>query len=119
MTPETGSISFSEALALLWRGWTVVWYTGSAQESEVAAAALWVQSQPEGANLVLAPWPARYPAAQGARPWTYTGWTTVQSCMSFSTSTAEQFVDSVETSNAPGVGVPLDEPGPQAAISTS
>jgi hypothetical protein len=111
VTPEP-----QEIVALMYRGWTVMWYLPSGDPDVIAAiedlGPSLVRKNPQ---LVVAPWPLD-PAGTwpDQRNVLFQSWRTHLTCATWSPGLLEEFQENKW--EAPGVGVPLNEPGPKATF---
>lgn len=106
-----------EALALQYRGWTVVWYRADANKETVdTLKATHVQLEPD-AKVLIAPWPMDADATwRKGRVIILAGWNTTQPCLTLNLKVVDAFKNSMKP--APGIDLPMDATGPIAEVST-
>lgn len=109
----------ADAVASLYRGYIVVWYSQEEEETTLPALREWASTVDPQVRLIVAPWP--FPDSQGwpsNRKVIATAWGMKQSCQDYSPFVLESFLAGVTPTAAPGYRVPLDVPGPVARVST-
>jgi hypothetical protein len=108
----------AEAMALSYRGWTVLWYLPTMDADVLAeflpVAEMMTQRYPQ---LLIAPWPIEPKGTwpQG-RSFIFTAWNTTLSCGQFSTDLLEEFQS--KRSGAPGERLSLVSDGPPAEVNS-
>jgi hypothetical protein len=107
-----------QAVALLYRGWTVVWYAIDAPEREVDALLAWARQLPADAEILVAPWPDDAASWRADRVIIATAWRTTQPCETFNGDLLREF-DVGTADRGPGPGVDLDDLGSFADMSTA
>ena len=104
-TPNLG-----EAVALLYRGWIVVWYkAGVVQEVEVESFRNSIEiSDTLRGKTIIAPWPYENDVNwDGDKPWVYTAWGAWEKCDEPSLSALEDFQEET-AGKAPNSGLSLN-----------
>lgn len=106
-----------EALALQYRGWTVIWYRADASKEVMdTLKATHVQLDPD-AKVLIAPWPMDADSTwRKGRVIILAGWNTTQPCLTMNLKVINAFKDSLKP--APGMDLPMDATGPEAEVST-
>jgi len=108
-------LTMAESVSLLYRGWVILWYRDGGSESLVKAAEAYVGSLPLESRVMLARWNPQEVSTWGTgHVWMFVSWDTAQMCRGFSNSNAAEFVKASAAKPAPGMNVPLTEPGPKA-----
>lgn len=108
----------SEALNLLYRGWTVIWYREALDPAQIRLMTRWAESLPADAHLLVSPWPL-----EEQMPWRadrkifITGWRTTQACLTFDAKVVKAFDQ--KRMQAPGAHLDADDLGPKAKVSTT
>ncbi len=107
----------AQAVNLEYHGWTVVWYSQDAGQTVIDNLFTWGDALPANSKVLIAPWPSDPTSMlQTGRVVILTKWETTQACLDVSDSVYGSFISSA--SKAPGVDVPLSNPGPEASVST-
>lgn len=107
-----------QAVALLYRGWIVLWFNPNTSPDRLeplyqSASKMLADNE----MLLIAPWPLDTENLWPKKySFVFTSWSKTLKCGTFSEPLLEQFLPSVIP--APGIGVPLASPGPQAMSST-
>lgn len=106
-----------EALALQYRGWTVIWYRADASKEAIdSLKATHVQLSPD-AKVLIAPWPMDPESTwRKGRVIILAGWDKTQPCLTVNLKVLEEFQNSLKP--APGTDLPMDATGPEAKVST-
>lgn len=107
----------AQAVNLEYHGWTVVWYAQDGDQTAINDLLSWGDSLPQGNKVLVAPWPANEMNLwRPGRVIILTKWETTEACLDVNDSAYRAFVSL--PSKAPGVDVPLSDPGPKALVST-
>lgn len=106
-----------EALALQYRGWTVVWYREDADKTALSSLEVLDNALPADAKVLITPWPMDAETTwRKGRVIILAGWDNTEPCLTVNKAVVDQFQKNLKP--APGIDLPMDVPGPAAKTST-
>jgi hypothetical protein len=104
-----------DAVGNLWRGMIVVWYRAGIPEERLNIVKELAESKVGDVDYVVLPWPKnKISLWDNNRTIMLTGWGLSQACNIASYEVFNNFAELVKQQGAPGVGVPLNQPGKKA-----
>lgn len=111
--------SFARSIADLYRGWVYVWYARHPSAQSLSGLQAWAGSLTSGSPVVATQWPLtpanEWPSGINV---VLAAWGKAEYCTSFNKQALEEFRKSAALTLAPGLGLSLKEPGPEAQIRT-